>query len=46
MFIKREVVTPSSIVEHAQLTKIHEVKAPEPVTMTTAFRKREQTATQ
>jgi hypothetical protein len=46
MFTKQEVVTPSSIVAHEQLVKIHEVKATEPATMTTAFRKREQTATQ
>jgi Permuted papain-like amidase enzyme, YaeF/YiiX, C92 family len=42
MFIKQEVVTPSSIVAHGQLTKIHEVKAPEVVTLTTAFRKRDE----
>jgi hypothetical protein len=42
MFIKQEVVTPSSIVAHAQMTKIHEVKAPEAVTLTTAFRKRDE----
>ena len=46
MFIKQEVVTPSSIVAHAQMTKIHEVKAPEAVTMTTAFQKRKQTSAQ
>lgn len=46
MFLKREVVTPSSIVAHEQLTKIHEVKAPEAVTLTTAFQNREKTSAQ
>lgn len=41
MLIKQEVVTPSSIVADAHMTKIHEVKPPETVTLTTAYQKRD-----
>jgi hypothetical protein len=42
MLIKQEVVTPSSIVADAHMTKIHEVKPPETVTLTSSFQKRDQ----